>query len=92
MRRRRGKWQTEYNEWKQQDLSGVEVVYQWADGVYVKAGLEKDKAALLIIIRALTNGSKTRRSTGIRFTLRQRLFYRPMVVGAPCKVYGQEVL
>jgi hypothetical protein len=36
--------------------------------------------------------SKTRRSTGIHFTLRQRLFYRPMVVGAPCKVYGQEVL
>jgi len=26
------------------------VVYQWADGIYVKAGLEKDKAALLVII------------------------------------------
>jgi transposase-like protein len=58
IQRLKGKWQTEYNEWKQQDLSGVEVVYQWADGVYVKAGLEKDKAALLIIIGALTNGKK----------------------------------
>ena len=33
--------------------------YQWADGVYaVKAGLEKDKAALLILIGALSNGKK----------------------------------
>jgi putative transposase len=52
------KWQLEYEEWKHQDLSSVEVVYQWADGIYVKAGLEKDKAALLIIIGALTNGRK----------------------------------
>src|SRR5271157_5966207 len=58
IQRLKGKWQTEYSEWKQQDLSGVEVVYQWADGVYVKAGLEKDKAALLILIGALTNGTK----------------------------------
>jgi transposase-like protein len=52
------KWQQEYEEWKQQDMSHLEVVYQWADGIYVKAGLEKDKAALLIIIGALTNGRK----------------------------------
>ena len=25
-----------------------EVVYVWADGIYVKAGLERDKAALLV--------------------------------------------
>jgi len=52
------KWQREYEEWKQQDISKLEVVYQWADGIYVKAGLEKDKAALLIIIGGLTNGKK----------------------------------
>jgi putative transposase len=56
--RLKAKWQREYEEWKQQDLSSIEVVYQWADGIYVKAGLEKDKAALLVIIGALTNGSK----------------------------------
>jgi transposase-like protein len=56
--RLKAKWQLEYEEWKHQDLSSVEVVYQWADGIYVKAGLEKDKAALLIIIGALTNGKK----------------------------------
>jgi transposase-like protein len=56
--RLKAKWQREYEEWKQMDLSSLEVVYQWADGVYVKAGLEKDKAALLIMIGALSNGKK----------------------------------
>jgi transposase-like protein len=56
--RLKAKWQLEHEEWKQRDLSKLEVVYQWADGIYVKAGLEKDKAALLIIIGALTNGRK----------------------------------
>lgn len=56
--RLKAKWQLEYEQWKQQDLSSLEVVYQWADGIYVKAGLEKDKAALLIIIGALTTGKK----------------------------------
>ncbi|HSW62627.1 MAG TPA: transposase, partial [Dissulfurispiraceae bacterium] len=34
------------------------MVYLWADGIYVKAGLEKDKAALLVIMGALTDGNK----------------------------------
>lgn len=56
--RLKAKWQEEYEQWKKQDLSSLKVVYQWADGIYVKAGIEKDKAALLIIIGALTNGKK----------------------------------
>jgi len=56
--RLKAKWQLEYEEWKRQDLSSLEVVYQWADGIYVKAGLERDKAALLVIIGGLTNGRK----------------------------------
>jgi putative transposase len=56
--RLKAKWQLEYEQWKQEDLSSIKVVYQWADGIYVKAGLEKDKAALLVIIGALTNGRK----------------------------------
>jgi len=58
IQRLKGKWQAEYQEWREQDLSGLEVTYQWADGIYVKAGLEKDKAALLVIIGALSNGEK----------------------------------
>ena len=56
--RLKSKWQIEYEEWKRQDISQLEVVYQWADGIYVKAGLEKDKAALLVIIGGLTTGKK----------------------------------
>lgn len=58
IQRLKTKWQTEYEAWKRQDLSQIKVVYQWADGIYVKAGLEKDKAALLIIIGALRSGEK----------------------------------
>ena len=56
--RLKGKWQREYEEWKGRDLSSLELAYQWADGIYVKAGLDKDKAALLVIIGALTSGEK----------------------------------
>jgi len=58
IQRLKAKWQAEYEEWKREDLSEVKVVYQWADGIYVKAGLEKDKAALLIIVGALLSGEK----------------------------------
>ena len=33
-------------------------MYVWADGVYVKAGLEREKAALLVVIGALADGTK----------------------------------
>jgi len=33
-------------------------VYLWADGVYVKAGLEDTKAALLVLIGACADGRK----------------------------------
>lgn len=58
IQRLKTKWQLEYEEWKSRDLSDLKLVYQWADGLYVKAGLEKDKAALLIIIGATTEGKK----------------------------------
>jgi hypothetical protein len=45
-------WQAEYEAWKQRRLDGLEVVYLWADGLYVKAGLEATKAALLVTIDA----------------------------------------
>lgn len=52
------KWQTEWEEWRKRSLSEIEVVYMWVDGVYVKAGLEKDKAALLVAVGGLSNGEK----------------------------------
>lgn len=56
--RLRGKWEEEYRTWKERDLAGEAIVYLWADGIYVKAGLEKDKAALLVVIGARRDGTK----------------------------------
>lgn len=51
-------WQADYDSWCQRSLQDLEVVYLWVDGIYVKAGLEKEKAALLTVIAALRDGSK----------------------------------
>ena len=52
------KWAGEYALWNQRSLAEVEVVYLWVDGVYVKAGLEKEKAALLVVVAGLSDGRK----------------------------------
>jgi len=58
IQRLRAKWEAEYEAWRERDLSGRELVYLWADGLYVKAGLERDKAALLVVIGAFSDGTK----------------------------------
>ena len=56
--RLRGKWLHEYEAWRTRRLDDRELVYAWADGVYVKAGLEREKAALLVVIGAMSDGHK----------------------------------
>jgi len=51
-------WQTRYDTWRRRDLADLSLVYVWADGIYVKAGLEQAKAALLVLIGALADGRK----------------------------------
>jgi len=51
-------WQAEYEAWKQRPVDELEVVYLWVDGVYIKAGLEKEKAAVLVAVAALRDGRK----------------------------------
>jgi len=51
-------WQADYDIWNTRPLHDLDVVYLWVDGIYVKAGLEKDKAALLTVIAALRDGRK----------------------------------
>ena len=51
-------WTAEFEEWSRRRLEGREVVYVWADGIYVKAGLERDKAALLVVLGAMRDGTK----------------------------------
>lgn len=56
--RLKGAWQAEYDAWKRADLGELELVYWWADGLYVKAGIADRKAALLIIVGATASGEK----------------------------------
>ena len=56
--RLKAQWQLEYEAWKRRRLDALAVVYVWADGFYVKAGLDDSKAALLVLIGVLTNGQK----------------------------------
>lgn len=56
--RLKARWELEFDAWKKRDLSGLDVVYWWADGLYVKAGIEDRKAALLTIVAALSDGGK----------------------------------
>jgi len=56
--RLKGKWQAEWQMWKRRSLAGLQVAYVWVDGIYVKAGLEKQKAALLVVIASLVDGRK----------------------------------
>ena len=56
--RLKDRWNIELAQWRGRRLDDLEVVYIWVDGVYVKAGLEREKAAILVVIAALSDGSK----------------------------------
>lgn len=51
-------FQLEYDAWRKRDLSHLAVAYWWADGVYVKAGMEAHKSALLTIVGTLMTGER----------------------------------
>lgn len=56
--RLRAQWQLNYEAWAGRRLDAQALVYLWADGLYVKAGLEREKAALLVVIGAFADGRK----------------------------------
>jgi transposase-like protein len=56
--RLKDKWHGELEAWNQRRLDDLEVVYLWVDGVYVKAGLEDRKAAVLVALAGLSDGRK----------------------------------
>ena len=88
------RWHGEYHVWRRRSLEELEVVYLWVDGVYVKAGLEKEKAAVLVALAGLTDGRKVivsiepgyRESTESWSALLRDLKVRGM--GCPCLVIG----
>ena len=58
LQRLKEKWQGEYDQWKSTAIEEKEWAYLWADGIYVKAGIGKDKAALLVVIGVERDGQK----------------------------------
>jgi putative transposase len=58
IRRLKAVWAEEFKAWNRRSFEGREVVYVWVDGIYVKAGMERDKAALLVVIGAMSDGTK----------------------------------
>lgn len=50
-------WESEYDQWRQRDLSKRRYVYVWADGIYSKVRMD-DKLCLLVVIGADDTGRK----------------------------------
>lgn len=58
LQRLKEKWESEYEQWKSTAIEEKDWAYFWADGIYVKAGIGKEKAALLVVIGVQRDGSK----------------------------------
>lgn len=58
LQRLKEKWQGEYEQWKSTVIEEGGWAYFWADGIYVKAGIGKEKAALLVVIGVQEDGTK----------------------------------
>ena len=51
-------WPRDYTRWQQRDLSTLEPVYVWADGVYFQARLEEQKQCILVLMGSTPSGDK----------------------------------
>lgn len=52
------RWGEEYEAWRKRALWEHQYAYIWADGIYLGAGLEKEKTALLCVLGAREDGEK----------------------------------
>lgn len=51
-------WQDDYQTFSDRDLSSVDYVYVWADGVHVNIRLDEEKLCLLVLIGVRADGRK----------------------------------
>ena len=51
-------WQQEAKAFNARDLSGVDYVYVWADGIHVNIRLEQERLCLLVMIGVRADGTK----------------------------------
>jgi putative transposase len=52
------RFRSAYETFEQHDLGAIRFVYIWCDGIYLKAGLGTEKACLMVLIGADTEGKK----------------------------------
>jgi putative transposase len=53
-----GQWQEDARVFGERDLSGVDYVYLWVDGVHLKVRLDQEKLCLLVMIGVRADGRK----------------------------------
>src|SRR6201997_2638511 len=53
-----GQWQDEAKSFQQRELSGVDYVYLWVDGIHPKVRLDQEKLCLLVMIGVRADGRK----------------------------------
>jgi len=51
-------WKGEQRTFSERDLSGVDYVYPWVDGIHVNIRLEEHKLCLLVMIGVRADGRK----------------------------------
>jgi transposase-like protein len=51
-------WTEEYEAFRQRDLSEVDYIYVWVDGIHLNIRLEDDRLCLLVMIGARSDGTK----------------------------------
>lgn len=90
--RLKGQWQSEYEAWSKRRFDGQRYVYIWVDGIYVAAGDEDDKTALLCVLGLREDGEKELLAISLGYReskeswakvlrdLRDRGMVRPLVV------------
>ena len=52
------KWESEYQQWSQRDLTGKQYVFFWVDGIYFNVRLDDERSCVLVVIAADTTGKK----------------------------------
>ena len=52
------RWAKEYEVWRRRPLWEHRYAYIWADGIYLSAGIEKEKTALLCVLGTREDGEK----------------------------------
>ena len=56
--RLKSRWEEEYRSWRSSRLDEYRYAYIWADGVYLGAGRDREKTALLCVVGAREDGAK----------------------------------